>query len=59
MENMVAKRHRKVKGSPADTKAAAVASEGGQKFLTRYEGAAEANLSNYILISFGGGGWGV
>ena len=54
MENMRAKRHRKVKGGRAATEAAAAASEEVQKLSTQCEGAAEANSSNYVLISVRG-----
>ena len=39
-------------GGRAAAKPAAL--EGGQKLLTRYEGAAEANPSNYVLLSVRG-----
>ena len=54
MEKMGAKRRRKVKGGEADAKAAAAVSEDGQKLLTRYEGAAEADPLNYVLLFIGG-----
>ena len=41
-------------GGWASTKAASVASEGGQKLSTRYKGAAKANPSGYILLSVRG-----
>ena len=56
MEKMGVKRRRKVKGvRRSTTKVAAALSEGCQKLLTWYKRVAEANPSNYILISFGGG----
>ena len=54
MEEMGANRCRKMKGGWAVAEAAAVASEGGQKLSTRYEGAAKANPSGYILLSVRG-----
>ena len=54
MEKMGAKRCRKVKEGWAATEAAFAASEGVQKLSTRYEGMAEANTSNYVLLSVGG-----
>ena len=43
-----------MKGGQAAAEAAAVVSEGGQKISTQYEGAAEANPLNYVLLSVGG-----
>ena len=43
-----------MKGGWATAEVAVAASEGGQKLSTRYEEAAEANLSNYFLLSIGG-----
>ena len=51
---MGANRHRKVKGGRAAAEAASVVLEGSQKLLTRYEGEAEMNPSNYVLISIRG-----
>ena len=45
-----------MKGGWAAAEAAAVASEGGKKILTQYEGESKANPSEYILLSAGGGG---
>ena len=57
MENMGEKRRRKVKGGRSDAesaaKAVAAASEGGQNLPNRYEGSADSNPSNYVLISVG------
>ena len=55
MEKMVAKRLMKVKVGWDTAKVVAAALEGGQKLSTRYEGAVEANTSNYTLIFRGGG----
>ena len=54
VENMGAKRRRKMKGGRAAANPAAAALEGGQRILTQYEGAAEANPLNYVLISVRG-----
>ena len=51
MEKMGANSCRKMKGVWAAAEAAAVASEGGQKISTRYEGVAKTNPSEYILLS--------
>ena len=51
VEKMGEKRRRRVKGGRSTAEAAAAASEGGQKLSTGYEGATEANLSNYVLLS--------
>ena len=55
MEKMGVKRRRKVKGGRAAAEAVASASEEGQKLSTRYKGAAEANPSNYVVLSVRGG----
>ena len=54
MGKMGAKRRRKVKGGQTAAEAAADASVEGQKLSTRYEGVAEANPLNYVLLSVGG-----
>ena len=54
MENMGAKRRRKMKGGRTPPAPAAAAVEGVQKLSTRYEGAAESSPSNYDLLSVGG-----
>ena len=53
-EKMGAKRRRKMKVGWSAAKSAAAVSEGNQKLLNRNEGSAEANFSNYILLSVGG-----
>ena len=55
---MGAKRCRKMKVERDVAKAAAAALEGNKKLSTQYAGVAEANPSNYVLLSVGGGGWG-
>ena len=54
VEKMGAKRIRNMKVGRAAVMDAAAASEGNQKLLNQYEGAAGANPLNYILISVGG-----
>ena len=40
-----------MKGGRAAADPAAIALEGGQKLSTQYDGAGEANPSNYVLLS--------